>query len=86
MKIYSATNKYSQYDLKDVERELLRKVGSRVSGEPAIIVNLGDGESGVIFETNDGDIVMDNLDTGERIWDAENVIRAVLSSWDKSID
>ena len=86
MKIYSATNKYSQYDLKDVERELLRKVGSRVSGEPAIIVNLGDGESGVIFETNDGDIVMDNLDTGERIWDAENVIRAVLVSWDKSID
>ena len=86
MKIYSATNNYSQYDLKDVERELLRKVGSRVSGEPAIIVNLGDGESGVISETNDGDIVMDNWDTGERIWGAENVIRAVLASWDKSFD
>lgn len=86
MKIYPAKNKYSQYDLKDVEKELLRKVGSRVSGEPAIIVNLGDGESGVIFETDDGDIVMDIWDTEERIWGAENVIRAVLSSWGKSID
>lgn len=84
--IQSATKDYSQYGLNEIERELINKVGSRVAADPAILVNLGTGESGMIFETADGDIVMDNLDTGERVWDAQNVIEEVLTSWDKSIE
>lgn len=85
-RIYSATNKYTEYSISDVERELLNRIGSRVSAEPAIIVNLGTGEAGVISETADGDIILDNLDTGKRTWDAQNVIEEVLTSWDKFID
>lgn len=83
--IQSSTKDYSQYGLNEIERELINKIGSRVAADPAILVNLGTGESGMISETVDGDIVMDNLDTGERVWDAQNVIEAVLTSWDKSI-
>lgn len=84
--IYSATKDYSQYGLDEIERELMNKIGSRVAADPAILVNLGTGESGMIAETADGDIILDNLDTGEHIWGAQNVIEAVLTSWDKSID
>lgn len=84
--IYSATKDYSQYGLDEIERELMNKIGSRVAADPAILVNLGTGESGMIAETADGDIILDNLDTGERVWGAQNVIEAVLTSWDKSID
>lgn len=76
---------YVEYGLKDVERELITKIGSRVEADPAILVNLGTGESGVIAETADGDIVMDNLDTGERVWGTQNVLQAVLESWGKSL-
>ena len=85
-RIYSATNKYTEYSISDVEKELLNRIGSRVGAEPAIIVNLGTGEAGVISETADGDIILDNLDTGKRTWDAQNVIEEVLTSWDKSIE
>lgn len=84
--IQSATNDYSQYGLNEIERELINRVGSRVAADPAILINLGTGESGVIAETADGDIILDNFDTGERVWGAQNVIEAVLTSWDKSID
>ena len=81
----ATTPNYVEYGLKDVERELITKIGSRVTAAPAILVNLGTGESGVIAETADGDIVMDNLDTGERVWGTQNVLQAVLESWGKSL-
>lgn len=80
-KIIAATKDYSQFEISDIEREILNSVGSRASVDPALIVQLGDGTGGVIYEDADGNIVMDNLDTDKATWGAQNVINEVVSSW-----
>ena len=80
-KIVAATKDYSQFEISDIERELLNNVGSRAGVDPAILVQLGDGTGGVIYEDADGNIVMDNLDTNKVTWGAQNVIDEVVSSW-----
>nr|DAG57601.1 MAG TPA: hypothetical protein [Caudoviricetes sp.] len=86
MKIYSTTNKYQTYSISDIKKELLDRIGSKVGAEPAVLINLGTGEQGIIFETDYGDIVLDNLTTNKCTWDAQNIIEEVLSSWNKSMD
>ena len=80
-KIIAATKDYSQFEISDIEREILNSVGSRAGVDPALIVQLGDGTGCVIYEDADGNIVMDNLDTNKVTWDAQNVIDEVVSSW-----
>lgn len=86
MKIYSTTNKYQTYSISDIKKELLDRIGSKVCDEPAVLINLGTGEQGIISETDYGNIVLDNLTTNKRTWDAQNIIEEVLSSWNKSMD
>lgn len=62
-KIIASTKDYSQFEISDIERELLNNVGSRAGVDPALLVQLGDGTGGVIYEDADGNIVMNNLDT-----------------------
>lgn len=80
-KIIAATKDYSQFEISDIERELLNNVGSRAGVDPAILVQLGDDTTSVIYEDADGNIVMDNLDTNKVTYDAENIIDEVVSSW-----
>lgn len=80
-KIVSTTKDYSQFEISDIERELLNSVGSRAGVDPAILVQLGDSTSGVIYEDADGNIIMNNLDTNNVTYDAQNVIDEVVSSW-----
>lgn len=58
----------------------------KLGSEPAVLINLGTGEQGIISKTDYGDIVLDNMTTNKRTWDAQNIIEEVLSSWNKSMD
>ena len=80
-KIIAATKDYSQFEISDIERELLNNVGSRAGVDPAIVVQLGDGTGGIIYEDADGNIIMNNLDTNKVTYDAQNIIDEVVSSW-----
>lgn len=86
MKLYSPTNEYSNYNISDVEHELIKRIGPQVGIEPAFFISLGTGQTGLIYEDEDGTIVMHNTSTDRFICDAKNVIEAVLESWKKTLD
>lgn len=75
-------------DLSKLNSLFYNSIGSRAGCLHALIVNLGDGTSGLIYQDdNDGDFCMATLDgsVGAEIYETEEeLVDAVLSTWGKS--
>lgn len=71
-------------ELSTIESNLIRMIGSRVGCESALVVNLGDGNTGIITDDDNSGVSITVVETGHREYgsgiDIENY---VLSTWGK---